>query len=77
MKIAIDRLKSGKKQNTNFTLKSKLISLYFDMNILCTSVKIAIYSLWIYTGSVLQCSGWSARVLSILSPVENTMKWQN
>ena len=23
----------------------------------------SIYSLWIYTGSVLECSGWSARVV--------------
>ena len=62
MKIVMDRLKSGKKkQNTNFTLKNRLISLYFDMNTICTSVKMAIYNLWIYTGSVLQCSGWSAR----------------
>ena len=23
----------------------------------------SIYTLWIYTGSVLECSGWSARVV--------------
>ena len=67
MKIVIDRSKSVKTQNTNFTLKNRLISLYFDMNIICTSVKMVIYGLWIYTGSVLQCSGWSARVLTNFS----------
>ena len=59
----MDRSKSGKKQNTNFTLKNRLISLYFDMNRIYTRVKLSIYSLCIYTGSVLECSGWSARVL--------------
>ena len=63
MKIVMDRIKSGKKQNTVFTLKNRLISLYFDMNIICTSEKMAIYSLWIYTVSVLQCSVWSARAV--------------
>ena len=59
MKTVTDRSKSGKKHNTNFTLKNRLISLYFDMKRICTRVKMSIYSLWIYTGSVLQCSGWS------------------
>ena len=63
MKIVMDRSKSGKKQSTNFTLKNRLISLYFDMNRICTRVKMSIYSLWIYTGSVLECSGWAARVI--------------
>ena len=62
MKIVIDRSKSGKKQNTNFTLKNRLISLYFETNRICTRVKMFKYSLWIYTGSVLECSGWLARV---------------
>ena len=57
----MDRSKSGKKQNTYSILKNRLISLYFDMNIICTSVRMAVYRIWNYTGSVLQCSGWSAR----------------
>ena len=61
----MDRSKSGKKQNINFTLKNRLISLYFDMNRICTRVKMSIYSLWIYTGSVLECSGWSARDINL------------
>ena len=59
----MDRSKSGKKQNINFTLKNRLMSLYFDMNRICTRVKMSIYSLWIYTGSVLECNGWSARAV--------------
>ena len=62
MKLVMDRSKSGKKQNSNFTLKNRLISLYFDMKRICTKVKMFIYSLWIYTGSVLECSGRLARV---------------
>ena len=65
----MDRSKSGKKQSTNFTLKYRLISLYHDMNRICTSVKMSIYSLWIYIGSVLECSGWSARVAMTQQPV--------
>ena len=37
------------------------------MIIICTSVKMAIYILWIYTGSVLQCSGWSARAFFLIT----------
>ena len=61
MKIVMDRSKSSKKQNIKYTLKNRLISLYFDMNRICTRVKLSIYSLWVYTGSVLECSRWSNR----------------
>ena len=53
--------KSGKNQKYNFTLKETLISVDCDMNRICSSIKKYIYSLWIYNGSVLQSSGWSAR----------------
>ena len=48
MKIVMDRSKSGKKQSTNFTLKNRLISLYFDMNRICTGVN-CLYTVYGFT----------------------------